>query len=177
MATAASLVSRSSFSTVIGLLFWGGPSAVLGRIAQIIVNSIKGHPFRRGPHIREEGLKLKPSITNRDSSTSISIEVLNVGISAPTEHCSPNAMDLCSEHPMCREPTSISFCMTAPAGLSGPKFKSHRVMAFDRSTFANAAPFGMLVASSRNVFQGGEVTKNITCFDIHIPSLLQLTSA
>lgn len=107
-------------ATVIGLLFWGSPAAVLGGIGSVEVN-----PVNRvvngwlSAHISEEVLEtLTPAITNGDAASAICGEVLARWVIAALFHQRPRIPLRRIAHAMSPIHCAGSLSMQASASLN-----------------------------------------------------------
>lgn len=90
---------------IICLLFSGRPSAIIRRIAFIVVDSIKRTSQRSFTHISKKIIEREPAVANRNPATAIIGEVAMCGVEATFFHTRPsligsvfnaNAVNYCS---------------------------------------------------------------------------------
>lgn len=88
---------RSSVGEIRGsisrLLTPSRPSAILGAVVSVIVNSLNGKAFRPRPHVLAEGSKAIPSVTYRYSPAPVSDIGRVIGVQAPLPHRRPHIVD------------------------------------------------------------------------------------
>jgi hypothetical protein len=70
------------------------PTAIVVRIAQIVIHSFNGHPFRGMTHILKEVLKNTPCSTNGNATATVIVVCFIVWISATLNHIRPNTINL-----------------------------------------------------------------------------------
>lgn len=65
------MADKSAWSLIGSLFFPRRPSAVLGRVGAVIVDSVKSHALRPLAHICEEVRELIPALADSDPTTAI----------------------------------------------------------------------------------------------------------
>ena len=96
-------VSKSNkpvVATIVHPLFGGGPFAVFGSVAKIVINSVYGHAFRTLAHVRKEVFKFMPAFANYNSPTKIPLTSINVGMLASGQHRLPGHISRALGHPV-----------------------------------------------------------------------------
>ena len=86
-------INKDGIAPVALLLFLRRPPAVVGAIAQIVVNSIKGMQwtwFRT--HVAGESFERRPLGANADTAPAIRIPLPEIGVVAPIPHRRPSAV-------------------------------------------------------------------------------------
>lgn len=84
--------TRLRRGSIIRLLGWRRPSAVFWRISSVIVDSIYASSDGRFAHIDEKVLERLPSITNGDSTTTVSGIPIVLWITASPAHLHPDSI-------------------------------------------------------------------------------------
>ena len=79
-----------SAALVSSLLASRSPSAILWRVVPVVVDAIKRQTGRTLPHVGKEILEFQPSLTHRDTSPAVIIELTDIRVPATPQHCSPN---------------------------------------------------------------------------------------
>jgi len=78
------------FSGVVVLLLICSPSAVFRAVISICIDSIKRHSFWLVAHVFDKVFKrINPSVTDRDASTAVQIELRVSRVRASLFHCGP----------------------------------------------------------------------------------------
>jgi hypothetical protein len=86
------------FSRVSDLLGFSCPSAVLRKVAFVVVNAINRVLRGRGfTHVRQKRLKvIKPSVAHRDASATVVMESMVARVMATSLHAAPSVVCLCA---------------------------------------------------------------------------------
>lgn len=72
-------------ASIIGILFWRSPSAIIGRISSVVVDPINLLTLWAGAHISQKILEIIPSFTDGDSA----IGVTGL-LTTPSTHLNPD---------------------------------------------------------------------------------------
>lgn len=99
------LVCGGSFPSIASLRKSIRPAAVARLVPFVRVDSVKGHPARTLPHIRQEVLESAPSVTDRYAYPAVSRIARAVRITTPLDHAIPRLVRPGSMHSM----RSLSF--------------------------------------------------------------------
>lgn len=114
--------NTSSISFVFGLLLACCPHAVIRLVVSVVIASINRVLQRRLPaHVCKEVLKLRPSLADANTASTIFGKVLTIGVVAPSQHCCPRSIFRSSVLAMFRvcgsrdggNATSTRFCVAA----------------------------------------------------------------
>lgn len=133
-----------SSSGVEALLLGGSPSAILRAVVASIIDPLKGHTFRRMPHVGKEVLELVPSLTDADSTRTVFFEAGNARIMASTNHVVPAAIDGRRAEAVCPLLGSKKLFMKAAAGLGFASHQMEQRYLPHRSAIASAKPIKVL---------------------------------
>lgn len=83
---------------IIALFLTCGPSAIGRFVVAVVVDAVKSFPGRTLAHVFEKVPKVVPSVTNRDSATSVpSVSMMCFGV-APSAHLHPRIMGAGTMH-------------------------------------------------------------------------------
>ncbi len=58
-------------SPIFGLFFSGGPSAIFGAVSLVVINALNAKPIRSFTHVAQKISKIKPAVTNCNSSATV----------------------------------------------------------------------------------------------------------
>jgi hypothetical protein len=141
---------------VVQLFGVGGPFAVVGRIAFIVVDSLKG-VFRRGrlAHIREKVAKVLPSLAHGNASLSVVLIASAIRIAAPLKHRQPSSVNLRSRITV----FSYKFAVVAAARFSRSVAERVTENRLFGSAFTTAKPLPISGLLARG-FNDAEITQN-----------------
>lgn len=156
------LDSLSPWTLICHLLFHSGPSAIIGRVWSVVVDSINGQAGRARPHIQNKGGVVIPPRTDRDSPTAIVFVSLVSGIVASIPHRGPDEIErgvrLSVDEGPCAE--TLSSDASAPDGIACRDV----VDALKRSVSAVAEEFpdDTFALAFRSWSDGREASKALT---------------
>jgi len=131
-------------SAVPHLLTRGGPSAIIGLVVSIIVDSVDGKPLLiRGAHVIQKVLKFLPPITHYNPATSIQIVVLRFGIVASIFHVLPDIVKSSSPfRGLFRASTMLQTLKNTTHATAGSRLTVSKSSSVNHSDFpANASAF------------------------------------
>lgn len=128
-------------TTVPSLFGSAGPSAVLGRVRPVVVDSFEGKPWRAQPHIRQEGREVVyPTVAYSDTSAAVVVPSRVGRVSTASLHVHP-AVEFARLGGSVREIHAagvLGFGAPARDGLSGPE--PHLAYGLDGAARATASP-------------------------------------
>jgi len=155
-----SLSSRviAPLATVVRLLPGCRPSAVLGRVPALVVDTVDTVARRRArSHVSIKGCEVAPLRAHRDPATAVIRVALVAGVAAPLPHRVPDVIlrDAISK----AVPTVVirpGFALATSARYGLPASERAAVSRADRAAVASADPAGIL----RGIRRGAEVPLN-----------------
>ena len=138
-------------SLVVVLLNRRGPSAVLRRVARIVIDAIKAMAVTRSAaHVRQEVLVQAPSFANGDAAPSVVNVVSVIPVVAAAQHRGPRSVLrtlLAVAAFAVAQVANFAFfahhlSAEAPTGLASSRLQYTRANCVQASTFTHALPIG-----------------------------------
>lgn len=160
----------ASCAQVVGLLRWGGPSAVVRRIATVVIDSINGHSVRALSHCIKKCREIVfPFFTDSYTPTSPQFISRVFRVVTTVFHVRPNPIGACFSQPVSFHRGRSCFFLKAPArlGVTSAEFcrPNKRLIA----AVAPANPSTLPVSSFANCrFAFSQNNKPAKTFSSHI---------
>jgi hypothetical protein len=133
---------------ILSLLFARGPLAVAGFVVAVVVDALDGvrGAFGRAHIFNEGSERVVPALADRNSSSSVTVKVFEMRVSATVPHRSPRVISGRSDFVCGMTPKRIggATLATAASALAGLERLSNYIP--NRATFANTVPDGFSVA-------------------------------
>lgn len=149
-------------TSVVRLLGWSCPTAIIRAIAKFVVSSVQRLSSRHVSHIRVEILEAHPSIADAYSAPAILRKIETSRIGAPLEHSYPRPMDLCPGK-------SMGFVWRTLMAETSARFRKSSAQAYssDCLFYAAITPApeleGLPVRGGAKVFKNYEATESLAC--------------
>lgn len=158
----ADAISEFMFALLASLDKLRNPSAVVGAVVPIVVDSIERRSFRPVAHVCKKQLVAIPSFADRNSSSTIPVPFIAFWVIAPLSHLLPRAIRSGFVRQAVR---FVHLCgnvfSVAPAGL---RFAGSQLEGIDNrspAAVASTYPQSSNAANSSGFFQHGQATKSL----------------
>jgi hypothetical protein len=136
--------------SVVLLLTHGGPTAILGAVGAVWVNTVKRVPARRlAAHVRQKVLKLLPSLAHPNAAPTVVAKLLAIGIGRPELDAEPRPMFWGAGLPMgCVAQPALNRLQFSDVATAGFAFARSQVLRIHDRFFpavAQTTPHGVLM--------------------------------